>query len=294
MDYEYNRCALEILGKGEFYGAQGIMRKNVHDFPSHETFQNYGEFLRTEGLQLSSDRHRRAHFLSLAYLHKAEQLGTTRHNLVSLATAYFERQDFISAEKYFRCATAIHSSSVTHNNLGVVLFQMGEPLAASECFWKAYNICGDDSDMESISAAIVFSKLKYSKKGAHKSLSKLRLNVYDEFIATFLCGDTENAARQIPALFEMFYVPPEVMAMILQCEIDIDRIERAKEHLDNQLIKLSGYEYNTKPEENQIHRAFNSSVWRNRLIESYRYIPQLIQSCNYFDCPLHQKVIVCD
>lgn len=100
---ERNAAAMECLSKQDFAGAQKLFFDNAMTAPSHETYNNLGYFLCTEGLECRSGKTRYAGKLGFSYLLKAEKLKCTSVNQSNIAGELEKRR----AEKF--CKTGIDS-----------------------------------------------------------------------------------------------------------------------------------------------------------------------------------------
>ena len=87
---------MECLSKQDFAGAQKLFFDNARTAPSHETYNNLGYFLCTEGLECRSGKTRYAGKLGFSYLLKAEKLKCTSVNQSNIAGELEKRR----AEKF--------------------------------------------------------------------------------------------------------------------------------------------------------------------------------------------------
>ena len=83
-----NQAALELLNKQEFMSAQRLFFRNAHKHPSHQTYNNLGIFLLTEGFTIFGGKTLHGHKLGLHFLRKASTLKTSQINLCAIAKAY--------------------------------------------------------------------------------------------------------------------------------------------------------------------------------------------------------------
>ena len=74
MNYiDTNERALNLLSKENFIQAQKLFFKNAKSTQSHETYNNLGWYLYTEGLECKNGKVRNAEKLGLHYLLKAKK-----------------------------------------------------------------------------------------------------------------------------------------------------------------------------------------------------------------------------
>ena len=84
---EINETALDLLSKQDFTNAQNLFFKNAKENPSHETYNNLGYYLVSEGLICKNGTFRNAYKLGIKYLLKAANLKDSVVNLCALAKA---------------------------------------------------------------------------------------------------------------------------------------------------------------------------------------------------------------
>ena len=88
MFQEINHKAMTELCNQNFVGAQKLLFENAKKNPCHETFNNLGYFLCTEGLfNNNDDRIRSADVLGMKYLIKAVNIKLSVKKLCAVATA---------------------------------------------------------------------------------------------------------------------------------------------------------------------------------------------------------------
>ena len=83
-----NERALKCLIEGNFEEAQKLFFENAKKNPSHETYNNLGNFLIDEGLLCKNGRVRNAQKLGVKYLFKALEIRRTFITLCALAKSF--------------------------------------------------------------------------------------------------------------------------------------------------------------------------------------------------------------
>lgn len=92
---EINKKALLELDSGNWKEAQKLFFENAKNNPSHETLNNLGYYLCTEGLTCVNGKVRDAGILGMNYLIKASKMKNSVKNFCAIATAIYEKNCMI-------------------------------------------------------------------------------------------------------------------------------------------------------------------------------------------------------
>ena len=302
MDYiEVNDCALKLLSKGSFAQAQKLLFENAKSNPSHETYNNLGWYLFTEGLECKNGKVRNAEKLGMFYLSKAEKIKYTSVNLGNMASAMERQRDYIY------CQTGVdHSdlcrSAYRYMDQAVKLKYSNE---AEYDRLRFLYLC------DSRNPEVLSGLKKLSAKFADADCIEFLLHVlciharfqeclelipqYQDHLDEMclmsvycLCGEFEKGADLCDRIYEKFVLTPDDTAMLADCLISSGQSEKA--------MKLKHALKEDVPTENKkaareiccrIDRIFESSEYRAKLIQGYQFRPPFMALCGYFGCKLH-------
>lgn len=106
-----------------FYEAQELFRQNAGLYPSHFSFNNWGQHYITEGRKNESGKVYCAKQTGIHYLKKAASMKETSLNLTNLGMEMYGKEAFQEAYQYFDRANELNADIRRQYNMAVCLFQ---------------------------------------------------------------------------------------------------------------------------------------------------------------------------
>lgn len=309
MFQEINHKAMTELCNQNFVGAQKLLFENAKKNPCHETFNNLGYFLCTEGLfNNNDDRIRSADVLGMKYLIKAVNIKLSVKNLCAIATAIDlritwkakKKEDFCTYENAFKVmdkALQLHYYDMLEydkirflylydaNNY-IILESLRRLVKTYICeesvTFYLYVLCRHFCFEECLDAI-----KKYEKYIETADL----LNLY------FLCGAYDKCASCFKPIIDGRYGLDEVGdSIMIECLIKTGRFDEAEIYADYARGSESDDEYHSK--QNCGKTAFDdlteSTEYRCNLIAKHKEDlfgrPRYITPCCYFGCVMHDDI----
>lgn len=128
LEKEMNQMALDLLDSQSFASAQRLFFQNALKHPCHQTYNNLGVFLFTEGFTCFRKKTFSGHKFGLYFLRKASALKESQINLCAIAKAYDDSLLRVAQHKRsqiyrsaFECLDRArqleHSNIITYNYL---------------------------------------------------------------------------------------------------------------------------------------------------------------------------------
>ena len=298
---ERNAAAMECLSKQDFAGAQKLFFDNARTALSHETYNNLGYFLCTEGLECRSGKTRYAGKLGFSYLLKAEKLKCTSVNQSNIAGELEKRR----AEKF--CKTGIDDpdirlSALHHAELAV----RNDVRCSDECEYNRLRflfLCDRNSPevfdgMKNLAAgyetddSIEFLLNLYCIHSETDKCLKLmreygdRLDGYAKLSLYCRCRDFSSAAALCDEVYESFAPDDAIIAMMAESLINSGEIARAEKLKAALEADVPDYR-NARKFRSAVEMTFSSPEYRENVIKNYRYRPPYLTLCGYFGCEMH-------
>ena len=299
MNYiDLNKQALEALYKGNFTLAQNLFYENAKSLPSHETYNNLGWYLYTEGLCCKNDKVRNAEKLAMHYLLKAKSLKLTSINLNNIANVLEGQRN------YTCCGTGVENVELSYaayqnTDLAVTLKYSDE---AEYNRLRFLYLC----DMQNVDVLLGLKVL--IEKFNDIDCIEFWLNVlciheqFDEclktveqyqkdfnemslFLIYYLCGEYKKASDFIEDVIKKFSLHFVHKAMIIDC---LEKSGNSQKVIDVKCLLTSEYIDDNKKVPKELNQLFDNENYRTELTKSYRYKPPFITLCGYFGCRKHQ------
>ena len=301
MNYiDINEEALNLLSKENFTQAQKLFFQNAKSTQSHETYNNLGWYLYTEGLECKNGKVRNAEKLGLHYLLKAKKIKDTSVNLNNIASVIEGQRNYTycqtGVENIELCRTAYqytdqavklkYSNEAEYNRLRFLYLcdsRNTEVLSGLKKLSEQFK--------EPICIEFLLNILCIHAK-FHECLELIPQyqNELDEICLMSmycLCGEFEKGAGLCDRIYEKYVLTPEYIAMLANCLINSGQLKKAinvksalKKDVDSK--KKKAQEFCQK-----IDQIFDNVEYRMELIQSYQFMPPFLAMCGYFGCKLH-------
>ena len=299
--FERNEKALDILSKGKFLQAQQLFFENARMAPSHETYNNLGWYLFTEGLECKNGKVRNAEKLGTYYLQKAESIRHTSVNLNNIAyvmeiqrnlaycqTGVESRDICRAAYEYTEKALQLkYSNEAEYNRLRFLYLCDSR---STEVLSGLEKLSGQFDEPDCIEFLLNVLCIHARLHECLERLAQYR-DKLDELCLMSLyciCGEYEKGAGLCGRIYEKYALRPVDIAMLADCLIRSGQPEKA-------LTLKQAWQEDAAPETKkaaqafcrEADRIFDSAAYRAELIQGYRFRPPVIPLCGYFGCKRH-------
>lgn len=298
---EMNHKALNELSMQNQAETQKLLFENAKKNPCHETFNNLGYYLCTEGLMCSNRRFRKADNLGIKYIIKAAKIRTSTVNLCGIATVIDllnrnnvnSSDDFLSyGNAYLALDKAVkldYSDELEYNRLRFLYLCDAKNETILDGLRKLVQsyICED-----SITFYLYVLCTHSMFEECLSVIKKYRqyVNSADLMILYYLCGEYAMGATYFTEIIDKIRLDETEAAIMCECLIRAGKPNEAKQYADSVTEYESDIKY--KGKDNWTARVFddltNTTEYRSRLISGYKYIPSYITPCCYFGCPVHK------
>ena len=300
---EMNHQALEALEDRNYQKAQELFYENARTHPCHETYNNLGYYLYTEGIEYARGRYkyRSAQYLGMKYLVKAEALRPSVVNLCNIATVidlglrsrdeeidgfYSYRRGFEALDKALRLA---YSDELAYNRLRFLyLWQKNhtEVLTSLEELVKTFPC---EQTVEFYLAVLCvhgcFEKCyrKMEEYGAY-------IDDMDRMIYYCLGGEYLKGAALFDAVRNLnYHFGEDYAAIVTECLVNAGRFEQAEEFAAEVIETEKGYDWRARGQwpPKMFENLKQSTEYRRQVIRDYTFVPEYLTPCGYFGCTRH-------
>ena len=299
--FEINHQALNELSKQNWMEAQRLFFDNAKKNPTHETYNNLGYYLCTEGLECSNGKTRNAELLGMKYLLKAANISTSVRNLSAIATAIDLRLKYCNHKKieevytYQNAYKALdkavkmrYSHEIEYNRLRFLyLSDMQSQTVLDDIRTLITNFQCE----ESITFYLYVLCIHHHFEECIQSIKKYQsyIDRADYMILNCLCGEYEQGINCLQDVCRNTSLGELDSAVIIESLIKLGRFKQAKLYADHVIEYESGIKYHGK--DHWYIRVFDDLVrstdYRRKLISQYRYNPVYLTPCCYFGCEKH-------
>ena len=294
-----NQKALASLSKQKWKTAQQLFYYNAKKNPSHETYNNLGYFLITEGLLCKNGKTRNALKLGMHYLLKAHQFSTSAINSCAIVKAIdYQLQIATKNEKNDLCIRACNhlKSALLIENSFEIQYNMLRFLYFRDCqneeiIVQARELVEKFTCVESVN---LYFELLSANHLCNRGLECIEK--YGDFLdeATLLmfyakCGLFEKGYDLCELVCRVYSLDEFISAAIIECCIATNHFIEAQKYTE--VIKIFNNNANHFHKKNErtsmLYNLLNSTDYRRKILDSYHPSPPLIESCCYFGCKMH-------
>lgn len=297
---EMNEIALDHLMKQNWQMAQHFLFKNARKHPSHETYNNLGNFLIHEGIICKNGKIRSAQKLGMKYLLRALEMKSTSTNLCSIAKAYdfalrsvtdMSKESLV--QKMYHLLTVAYSITASSETLYNILRLKILTKVHNETIIEDIKMLLTEFTCEE-SVRLYFEMLRFyslydeglcciAQYGEYLSEVDLLLFYakYKKYNEGYCLCDT--VCNQ--------YSPDKyTSAAIIECCVNTNHLEEARLYAKH-ITEIEDTISCTK-KDNWYRLVFTnlntSEKSRCDLIAEYLSIPPFVDTCCYFGCPIHK------
>ncbi|MBR2344096.1 MAG: hypothetical protein IKA64_07575 [Clostridia bacterium] len=297
---EINEKALLCLERQNWREAQRLLFFNAKRSPSHQTYNNLGYYLITEGLECSNGKVRNALKLGVKYLKKAAELGTTVLNINALVEAV--EYELRSADEKESGALYEYARSLTQKALSIEYSNElqynflrysyllnpcdGAILSQARALIKSF-VC--DSSVSLYLGLLLENGLSDEGLECIEKFSGL-LDKADLLMLYTRLGLYNNGYELCKSVFEEYAIDKFLASAIMECSIATKHFEEAGRYAKQMIEQEQEINRSKKGEKHRdfiFHNSKEAADSRKSLIRSYKIIPPAINTCCYFGCPMH-------
>lgn len=297
---DINEKALDSLMEQNWVRAQQLFFENAKKNPSHETYNNLGNYLINEGLLCKNGRVRNAQKLGLKYLLRAAEIKDSQVNLCAIASAYnYELRTTTGVQRQFFYEQSYHclekalkikySDEIQYNLLRIIcLINVKDEFVLERLRILVKNYVCEESVslyLEILCVHLLFDEGVHCIECYEKYLSEIELLM---FWSKF--GLYEKGYHLCETICNQFSVDKYVASAIIECCVNTNHFEQAKIFADH--IKQIEDDIQYVGKESWCERIFcnmdSSDEERKKLIKEYLSIPPFIESCYYYGCTVHE------
>lgn len=296
---DINENALNFLMKQNWARAQQLFFENAKKNPSHETYNNLGNYLINEGLLCKNGRVRNAQKLGLKYLLRAAEIKDSQVNLCAISKAYdYELRTAIGAqrqtlyEQSYRCLEKAlkikYSDEIQYNLLRILCLMNARDDSVLEkvgTFVENY-ICKESVSLylELLCIHLLLDEGLHCIERYREYLTEIDLLM---FCAKFELY--EKGYHLCETICNQFSPDKYVASAIIECCVNTHHFEQAKIYAQH--IKELEDDIQYVGKETWCEKIFcnmdSSDKKRKKLIAEYLSIPPFIESCYYYGCTVH-------
>ena len=295
-----NKNALAFLKKQNWQKAQQLLFYNSKKNPSHQTYNNLGYYLITEGLLIKSGRTRNAFELGKKYLMKAYELERTVVNINALVkmiefqslSASIEEKIYLhsSARNLLKEAIQIKYSDVLQYNL--LRFEYFLNPGDKYLFPQTVDLLQNYACPESalLLLGILWEKNFYDEGVKYIGQYGHLIDKIDLLMSYSKLGLYKEGCELSESIIPFYDLDDFVLSAIIECYVNTQHFSEAKKLL--LVVKDRKKESNDQEKNNFFDVIFenlsSSDIRRRNKINNYFINPPFIDSCCYFGCELHQ------
>ena len=302
-----NQEALQALEDLNYSVAQACFFENAKRVPCHETFNNLGYYLITEGLWCKNNNARNALALGLKYLLKACELRITPINLCAIATAIHYgiekgRENHLGIYTYQNAYAALnhavklqYTNETEYNRLRFLYLcdmKSMEVLNGMKRLIEHF-VCPD-----SVYFYLFLLCLHDQFDECLKAIPRYRHMLDEADLMTFycICGEYQKGAVLFEVIQKQFCLDEERTAMMVECLTRnnmTDKIHQYQATVVEQNQETKGlFPWLSSCGELVFGATLAAGEYRQGLISNYQVIPAYIHQCCYFGCRKHGNVIL--
>ena len=296
-----NKEAMLALENRDCRKAQALFFENVKKYPCHETYNNLGYFLITEGLECKNGQVRNASLLGWKYLHKSAHAKESSLNLVAIVSAIDRDRSIISRKYRLQCTNqyAYELLDRAHKMNDDVILQYNRLRFLYLCDPQSIVLRDEIEHLvllfEAKESVILYLSVLCERAEYDLCISKIcqydcYLDEDDKLVLYYFCGRFDEGAQLYQTICSKYALGKEESAMLIECLIHEGRFHDAKAFADlitEREKEMSGNKILEKQWKNIFADINKSTLYRKSLISSYHILPPFIEQCCYYGCPKH-------
>ena len=281
-----NSEALRALTEQQWEKAQMLLFANARYYPSHQTYNNLGFYLITEGLLCKNGKARNAFKLGMKYLLKAEKIKISSINANAIAKAIDLQLRQISNNTEMLCrealshlkrAITVDSSDVLRYNF--LRFSYLLDTKDVSLIYQAKELQASFSSQETVS--IYFEILRQNAR-VSEGLDLISnyghwIDDTDKLMFYAKCKLYEQGYELCDSIYKQYGMDEFFISAIIECCLNTGHSAEADMYISK--LRDNGHF-------GDVH--IESSIWRKNIIEKFISNQPLVDSCCYFGCEIHK------
>lgn len=294
---EINHEALFALENQNWPKAQQLFFKNAKIHPSHNTYNNLGFYLITEGIICKDGKFRNAHKLGMKYLLRAAEKEYKQLNLCAIAKAYDlelmtskeNKKEEIYAQEYEFLSKALNISykdEIQYNVLRI-LYNCGK--VDKDVLNKSMELVNRFKNKESI--CLYFEILK-SNSMIDEALQCIKdykeyLELDDILLFYTKFGLYEEGYSLCEDVINQYEISESIASAIIESCIKCEKDEDVKIYIHNIENMFNEMNIKRKSYSKILNSLDNTSDIRKKYIDEYQVKLPFLDMCCYYGCSIH-------
>jgi len=297
---ETNRKAMNALSQQNFTEAQHLFFENAKRNPSHQTYNNLGYYLISEGLECKGGKVRNALKLGIKYLNKASEIDSSVTNICSKVEAINlmlrgvknEEEIALYQEAYDLLNKALkidYSDELQHNMLR---FSYLINPYNKENIEKAKKLTEINSSYEIVSLYFCMLSANSLVKEGNNCIEKFGhiLDSADMLLFYAKTNQYEKGGALCKTVIEEFCIDEPIASAIVECLINSGNHKDLKNYINTLEQEIKENPFLTQKALRVIERnSPSSSEYRKNIINSFYGCPPYFTRCCYFGCEMHSS-----
>ena len=298
---QINEKALDFLSKQNWGEAQNLFFYNAKHNPTHETYNNLGFYLITEGLLCKNGRTRNALKLGIKYLLKSESIKASFINICAITKSidYQLREEhsdkkrlYVCACEYLKKGLAKEYSNVLQYNL--LRFSYLLTPQDIELSIQANHLLKKFPCRESVLLYFELLRAHNLMEAGLECISKYKIFLDEIELIMFYSkfGLYEQGYNLCKSVYNMFSIDEFVASAIIECCVNTNHLIEAEKYAIQ--IKQNEKDMNPHYKADWCSKIVGDSIecvnYRKDRVQNYHFCPPIIETCCYFGCPVHKTV----
>lgn len=294
-----NKKALEFLTNRDWHSAQKLLFENASRYKSHNSYNNLGYYLVTEGMICKDGKFLNTYNLGMKYLLKAAQIKDSATNAFAIVSALnYKIRNSSSRKKTEICDEAIkwlkkglsikNSKEMRYNLLRFLY--LTDP-KREELIRLSEDVVKDFLCEESISLRLEILRTNRQKVAGLECIEKHRelLDEIDLLMFYTTVGLYEMGFALCESVCLKFSIDKYIASAMIECCVKTNHLNEAEIYASVIQENDSYVQYEGK--KNWCSKVFGDSSrtknYRQKMISDYCMTPPFITECCYFGCDMH-------
>ena len=299
MVEQINRQALESLEKNDCKNAQFLFKQNIKQNPCHQTFNNLGYFLITEGMELNNGKHKSAVMLGHRYLLKAAKMKETVINIKAITESFYyqsrtatkknKKQLFRDACDWLKIANKIEYRHDVQYNFLRFSYLLNDD---NNILFEIRDLIKKFENEETVSLYFCIL-LKQSMKNEGNNCIERYGRFISDMDKLMFYTKTEQYKKAYAIchnVYMAFSIDKFLASALIESCINTGHLTEAKMYAKKIYDMCQDVEYAIDVIPSKVFCFTNSSsIYRKKLISSFECYPIYLSTCGYFGCSLHEN-----
>lgn len=300
MVEQINKQALECLANRDWKNAQFLFKENIKQNPCHQTFNNLGYFLITEGLELNNGKHKSAVMLGHKYLLKAAEMKETVTNIKAITESIFyqlrtatkknKKQLFSDACQWLKKASKMEYHHDVQYNFLMFSYLLSND---SNILFEIKDLIEKFENEETVSLYFCILLKQLNKNEGNHCIDRYGryISDMDKLMFYTKTEQYEKGYAISNDVYERFSIDKFLASALIEICINTNHFTEAEMYAKKIFDMCQDPEYAVDAINGKVFGFTNSSsTYRKKLISSYECYPIYLKTCCYFGCSLHENL----